>query len=156
MLEIGKDAARGIEIPMAWQHGGPGQAYGRWLGAATETSTSLLLNVGVLRGVCGVGFEGGRFLLNNCFRGSNFDGKGDGGMAVYGAGESGMSGAGRASVSTRFWLRGSDNIRDTLAEGWSFVGNNVGLASNNLVDFLPDWVWSCTISCSTTLIHRSY
>ena len=72
----GKDAARGMGIPMAWQHGGPGQAYGRWLGATTETSTSLLLNVGVLRGVCGVGFEGGRFLLNNGFRGSNLAGKG--------------------------------------------------------------------------------
>ena len=55
-------------------------------------------HIGVWRGVCGVGFEGGRFLLNNCFRRCNFDGKGDGGMAVYGAGESGMSGAGRASV----------------------------------------------------------
>ena len=65
----------------------------------------LLLNVGVLRGVCGVSFEGGRFLLNNGFRGSNLVGKGAEGMAVYGAGGSGMSGAGRASVSTRFWRR---------------------------------------------------
>ena len=73
--------------------------------------------------------------MNNCFRGSNFAGKGDGGIAVYGAGGSGMSGAERTSVSTRFWERGSGNIRDTLAEGWSFVGNNVGLASNNLVNF---------------------
>ena len=58
-------------------------------------------------------------------------------MAVYGVGGSGMSGAERTSVSTRFWGRGSGNIRDTLAEGWSFVGNNVGLASNNLIGFGP-------------------
>ena len=58
--------------------------------------------------------------------------------------------AGRASVSTRFWWRGSDNIRDTLVEGWSFVGNNVGLASNNLVGFgLHDLM-------SNNSIHRSY
>ena len=55
-------------------------------------------HVGVWRGVCGVGFEGGRFLLNNCFRRCNFDGKGDGGIALYSVGGSGMSGAGRASV----------------------------------------------------------
>ena len=42
----------------------------------------LLLNVGVLRGVCGVGFEGRRSLLNNSVRRSNLAEKGTGGMAM--------------------------------------------------------------------------
>ena len=44
-----------------------------------------------------------------------------------------MSGVGRASVLTRFWRWGSGNIRDNRLRVGLLLGNNVGLASNNLV-----------------------
>ena len=43
---------------------------------------TVYLNVGVLRGVSGGGFEGRRSLLNNSVRGSNLAGKEVGGMAM--------------------------------------------------------------------------
>ena len=62
-------------------------------------------NVGDLRSVSGVGSEGiSVFGLNNGVGGSRSSGTGAGGMAAYGAEGAGMTGAGRASVSIRFWV----------------------------------------------------